>query len=198
MSSEGGVLTYFKDKDWMFILRFLGGSSACVLIVFGLIGVFTLGGLNPKDLVDDVYQVIFGALIIFAELRWVRFLKQFSFLTSFLGLGLFYIFVGGLALDQAWWKIFVALIFITLGLVYVFLFCIRRKIADPNAAPGTANSLQHTDLNGPDHVEEAAKQVIAKQAMKQMFNSNSSKPAAASSSKNFQQFVDEDDAANRA
>jgi len=49
MPGEGGVLTYFKDKGWMFTLRFLGGASACALIVFGLMGVFTLGGLSKSD-----------------------------------------------------------------------------------------------------------------------------------------------------
>jgi len=144
MSSEGGVLTYFRDKDWMFILRFAGGASACVLMIFGMMGIFTLGGLNPKSLIDDIYQVFFGALIILAELRWVRFLKKFSFLTSFLGLGLFYIFVGGLALDQAWWKIFIAMIFMVLGFVYIFLFLIRRRRADPND-PNNSTSTMPAD-----------------------------------------------------
>jgi len=177
------TLHYFKDKSWMFILRFLGGAAACVLIIFGLIGVVTLGGFNPKTLVDDFYQMLFGALIICAEMRWVRFLKQFSFLTSFLGLGLFYIFVGGLALDSGIAMIVMAVIFWALGLVYVGLFCMRRNYSDPNAAPGSANSTQTVDLEAPP-APDSFETKVAKHMIK---------GAVASKASSFKEFVDEDE-----
>jgi len=52
-----------------------------------------------------VYQIIFGLLILIAEARWSGLLKHFKFLTHFLGLGLFYIFVGGLALGSSWYQV---------------------------------------------------------------------------------------------
>jgi hypothetical protein len=52
-----------------------------------------------------VYQIIFGLLILIAEARWSGLLKHFKFLTHFLGLGLFYIFVGGLALGSDWYQV---------------------------------------------------------------------------------------------
>jgi len=42
---------------------------------------------DPKNLVNSIYRVLFGALIILAELRMYKWLKFFSFLTSYFGLG---------------------------------------------------------------------------------------------------------------
>ena len=51
-----------------------------------------------KSIVNDLYRVAFGILIVIAELRLFGLLSWFSFLKAFIGLGGFYIFVGGLAL----------------------------------------------------------------------------------------------------
>lgn len=46
-----------------------------------------------------------GFLILIAELQYVAFLDWFSFLCTLIGLGGFYIFVGGLALGSEWYAI---------------------------------------------------------------------------------------------
>jgi len=78
-------------------LRIIAGI--CGLIVAAL-GIYLLNqsGLNPKSVIHALYQILFGILIIFCELRVERVLKYAKFLTHFLGLGLYYLFVAGLAL----------------------------------------------------------------------------------------------------
>lgn len=63
--------------------------------------------LGAKTVVNDCYRIFFGILIVIAELRLFGLLSWFSFLKSFIGLGGFYIFVGGLALDDAWYEIMI-------------------------------------------------------------------------------------------
>ena len=55
-----------------------------------------------KNCVLDIYRIIFGLLIILAELRLRYLLVWFSFLLYYIGLGFFYFFVGGLALGDNW------------------------------------------------------------------------------------------------
>jgi hypothetical protein len=71
------------------------------------IGIYQLvaGASGPKGFINAIYQIIFGIFIIISELRWKKLLKHFKFLTHFLGLGMFYLFVGGLALGGAWYQI---------------------------------------------------------------------------------------------
>lgn len=61
--------------------------------------------------------------MIVSEMRWIRLLKHFKFLTHFIGLGLFYIFVGGLALGSAWYELGLGISLIILGSVYSMLGC---------------------------------------------------------------------------
>jgi hypothetical protein len=59
-----------------------------------------------KNVVLDVYRIIFGILIIIAELRPLvisrYLLVWFSFMMYYIGLGFFYVFVGGFALGSNW------------------------------------------------------------------------------------------------
>jgi hypothetical protein len=74
-----------------------------------------------------VYQVVFGLLAIVAELRLETVLTHFKFLTHFLGLGAFYVFIGGLALGGSWYDIAVAIILLSVGLLYFAMgLCCRR------------------------------------------------------------------------
>ena len=82
--------------------------------------------------------------MIIAELRWVTLLKYVYFLQHYVGLGLFYIFVGGLILGDSWWMILVAIVLLAVGIVYLLLGCAcRRMVTKPiiprqNGATGGA------------------------------------------------------------
>lgn len=60
------------------------------------------GCILPLCLVSSLLS---GVLIVIAELQFVRLLDWFSFLCTLIGLGGFYIFVGGLALGDEWYAI---------------------------------------------------------------------------------------------
>jgi len=107
-------------------MRVIGFCLGILIIVLGFIGIFTTS-FSPRSFVDNCYQVLFGFLIGLAELRFERALRFFSFLCSYAGLGLFYIFVGGLALGGEWYNYALAVCFLTIGVVYVGLGCCYRK-----------------------------------------------------------------------
>lgn len=74
-----------------------------------------------------MYEIIFGILILIAEARWTGLLKHFKFLQHFIGLGMFYIFVGGLALNQAWYQYVEAILCLVVGVIYLCLGAICCK-----------------------------------------------------------------------
>ena len=93
---------------------------------FVLLAVLPL--LDPRTLIANVYLIIFGIAMIVAELRLVFLLKYCYFLQHYAGLGLFYIFVGGLILNEHWWMVLVAVVLIAVGLVYLLLGCMCRRM----------------------------------------------------------------------
>lgn len=111
---------------WLMTLRVIGGILGILIIVLGFISIFT-GSINPKTVVNACYRILFGILIILAELRMEKWLKFFTFLTSYLGLGLFYVFVGGLALGGDWYEIVLAICFLAVGIVYINMGCCYRQ-----------------------------------------------------------------------
>ena len=92
---------------------------------------------DPRTLIANVYLLIFGVAMIVAELRLVVLLKYCYFLQHYAGLGLFYIFVGGLILNEHWWMVLVAVVLLAVGIVYLLLGCMcRRMNPKPIQMPG--------------------------------------------------------------
>ena len=92
--------------------------------------------------------MIFGVIMIIAELRWVTLLKYVYFLQHYVGLGLFYIFVGGLILGDSWWMILVAVVLLAVGIVYLLLGCAcRRMVTKPviPRQPATSGGMMESD-----------------------------------------------------
>ena len=77
-----------------------------------------------------MYRIVFGALIVISEFRWTSLLIWFSFLLHFIGLGAWYIFVGGLALSGQWYDIVMAIILCAIGFGYCSLGCCCRGMQD--------------------------------------------------------------------
>lgn len=126
----------FAKLPWMVMLRCIGGAAGAVLTALGIYHMFTFV-LAPKTFVDSFYQILFGLLIIFSELRWKKIVfKWFGFLTSFLGLGLFHVFVGGIALGDAWYEIVLTIFFCSCGGIYILLGCGCRKMFPEGLALG--------------------------------------------------------------
>jgi len=118
--------------SYMLMLRVTGGICGVLVFVLGIILLATTHSSDPKIYVNGLYQIIFGLLIVVAEIRVAVILHWFSFLTSYVGLGLSYIFVGGLALGNNWYEIVLAIVMCTLALVYIFYGCCYQGSTDPN------------------------------------------------------------------
>jgi COPI associated protein len=76
----------------------------------------------------DLYRIIFGLLIMIAELRLKRLLVWFSFLLYYIGLGLFYVFVGGLASGSEWYEYIIAIIAVIIGFTYCAVGCMCSNV----------------------------------------------------------------------
>jgi len=130
MSGNEPVAPVKSSSKWMTMLRAAGAICGCFSIAVGLYQLIT-SVLNPRSIINGAYQIIFGLLILIAEARWSGLLKHFKFLTHFLGLGLFYIFVGGLVLGGEWYQYAEAILCLAVGSVYLLLGVACRTMAEP-------------------------------------------------------------------
>eukprot|EP00771_Trimastix_marina_P000031 gnl/Trimastix_PCT/1026.p1 GENE.gnl/Trimastix_PCT/1026~~gnl/Trimastix_PCT/1026.p1 ORF type:complete len:150 (+),score=27.38 gnl/Trimastix_PCT/1026:79-528(+) len=128
------------------ILRVITILAGPALMVLGILGVVTLGGFNIAAIFLSAYVIIFGAVIILAELKWVRFLRWFTFLLNRRGRACFYIFVGTLCFgfrgsSTTVFGIIVGVCVLIVGasqLVFSFIDNDKAAVpgqADPQAAP---------------------------------------------------------------
>ena len=112
-------------------MRLTGGLLGLVVLALGIYLLVTLS-LNPRTALNAVYEIIFGLLMVVAECRWTRMLRLFYFMQHFIGLGMFYIFVGGLSLGGTWYEYVVAGVCFALGLVYFTLGLGCRRMGREN------------------------------------------------------------------
>jgi hypothetical protein len=108
------------------VLRVLGTCCGLTIVALGLYNLIAPVDTTLQPVVNDIYRIIFGFLIVFAEFRWNRLLVWFSFLLNFIGLGGWYIFVGGLALGDSSWEIAMAIILCSVGVIYCGLGCMCK------------------------------------------------------------------------
>jgi len=90
------------------------------VIILGIVGFLTIT-LDPRVVINNAYRIIFGTLMIICELRITSLLRHFFFLQHFLGLGAFYIFVGGILLASTWYYFLVAGVVFAVGFGYCIL-----------------------------------------------------------------------------
>lgn len=104
MSSTGGSCACIKSDGFRRFIGFLGISCAAAI---GTIAVFNIKD-DPSfhDVVFGIYQIIFGLLLILAEFKIRNLLHWFYFMTPYIGLGLFYIFVALYAITEKKWYVY--------------------------------------------------------------------------------------------
>lgn len=117
-------------KRFINFLRVVGFTVGGLTVALGFIGLIVLGGLNPRNVINDIYQIIFGLLILLVELRLKSLLVYFKFLTHYIGAGFFYVFLGGLSLGSSWYMIAVGAAEIALGAIYLLLGMFNRQMYD--------------------------------------------------------------------
>jgi len=113
------------------ILRITGILVGLVNIALGIYELATFS-LDPRSAINAIYSILFGSFMIICEARWVKVLHHFYFLQHFLGLGAFYLFVGGLALGGTWYQYAVAGCCIGVGIVYFTLGLGCRRMGHEN------------------------------------------------------------------
>lgn len=128
-----------KNSTLINILRVIGALVGAAISALGVYAI-VLNHSDVKTVVNALYQIIFGLLIITAELRFIKLLVWFSFLVTFIGLGGFYIFVGGLALGSDWWEILIAVISCAVGLIYCSFGCCCKSIEKDDESIAIAKS----------------------------------------------------------
>jgi len=110
-------------RVFIICVRIFGSLCGCAIIVLAILD-FVNQVTDAKTIVNDIYRLIFGFLIILAELRFDRVLRRFfQFLIYSIGLGAFYMFVGGLALTSEPLQITIACIFCFVGMIYCAFGC---------------------------------------------------------------------------
>ena len=114
----------------IYSLRGMGMAVGGVLIALGIY--YLVSGTDRDSSVDtttiknvvlDVYRVIFGLLLIVAELRVKYLLVCFSFLIYYIGLGFFYVFIAGFALGSEWYEYVIAIVAGCVGGMYCVVAC---------------------------------------------------------------------------
>ena len=83
---------------------------------------------DVRVIVLDIYRIVFGLLIMLAELRLKHLLVWFSFLLYYIGLGLFYVFVGGLTAGSNWWEWVIAIVAVVVGCTYCAVGCLCSDV----------------------------------------------------------------------
>jgi len=98
-------------------------------MIIGGVFLFIAGGFQP--LVIGIYTVLFGAAVIVLEFKSaVQLEKYCSFLFSFFGRGLFYIFVGCIILSGGVYHILSGVIVISAGILYCVLEYSKFELPD--------------------------------------------------------------------
>ncbi|KAK9472347.1 Golgi apparatus membrane protein TVP15 [Dipodascopsis tothii] len=98
------------------IVNFIVGA----LMVLGGISMFF--PISFRAVITAIYTVLFGAMVILAEFALPEnVIKYASFLLSFLGRGLFYLFVGATILAPGALRIVAGSIAMIVGVVYIIL-----------------------------------------------------------------------------
>jgi len=125
-----------RQQDlFIMVLRGVGFIVGGVIVALGIY--FLASGTDTsegsvgdemKNTILDIYRIIFGALIMLAELRMRHLLIWFSFMLYYIGLGFFYVFVGGLALGSQWYEYVLAIVACCLGFAYCGVACMCSEV----------------------------------------------------------------------
>jgi hypothetical protein len=107
--------------------RGLGCLGACGVAAIGVLGLIN-GDDSSQTVIQatvrNIYRILFALLIILAEARLYKVLVLFTFLRTWIGRGVFYIFVGTLSIGDKWWEKYAfGPLMAAVGLFFIFVPC---------------------------------------------------------------------------
>ena len=117
-------MTPEHQTQLILLLRIFGFCIGAAISALGVYVIASGRDTDVRDVVLDLYRIVFGLLIMVAELRLKRLLVWFSFLLYYIGLGLFYVFVGGLAGGSEWYEYIIAIVAVVIGFTYCAVGCL--------------------------------------------------------------------------
>jgi hypothetical protein len=95
-----------------------------VLIGLGVFNYATVSISDPMHVILPFYYIVFGLLMIAAEVGAKYITEQFKFVENYIGRGLFYIFVGSLCLTgSSPFQYVVAAVMLVTGFIYLCCYC---------------------------------------------------------------------------
>jgi hypothetical protein len=113
----------FARKLWS--PRFLlvsGLTVAAGLFTEGIL-CFVLCSPNVRTFILSFYYLVFAVISIACELQTEFMSKYVRLLLTFSGKGLWYLFLGTIAIGSEWWSVFIAIFLIMLGLLNSYAGC---------------------------------------------------------------------------
>lgn len=117
-------------KKWKAINKALGFTAAGLLILYGILS-FTVMTTQINYLILQIYYFLFAGLILLGEFNVKSTLQMFGFLGNLFGKGLFIVLLGISMFAEAFTlKMIVAILLVVIGVVYMGLFFIPRRITD--------------------------------------------------------------------
>jgi len=126
----------------MRFMRVIGACAGVALLVVGIVGLISPSS-DPRVIIRDIYDILFGIMAVICELRIRRLLTtHFYFLTHFFGLGMFYCFIGGLALSGSWWTYIIGGILVGVGVIYLMLGLLNQNMDKEDGWTGASKAAQ--------------------------------------------------------
>ena len=144
--SSGAPKKSLVARLGMPFLRLLGGACGCTVIALGAYDI-SKDDHDLRVIVNNIYRIVFGLLIIASEFRARKLLTWFSFFTYFVGMGAFYIFVGGLAMGTAWYEVTIAVVLCFVGVMYLGSACACAEYAPENDKSEDLVAAKSSDSN---------------------------------------------------
>eukprot|EP00299_Pterocystis_sp_00344_P010211 c4512_g1_i1.p1 GENE.c4512_g1_i1~~c4512_g1_i1.p1 ORF type:complete len:167 (+),score=10.38 c4512_g1_i1:31-531(+) len=121
--------------NWPLTLRVLSVLCAIGVIITALFGfAATIVKDFPAGFIINMYLVLFSVMIIIGELRVRALMNRFQFLQTFLGRGIFYIFVGTICfMYPSIGNIVVGVVITANGAIHIFHFIIQSDAVKQEA-----------------------------------------------------------------
>ncbi|KAK9476398.1 Golgi apparatus membrane protein TVP15 [Lipomyces japonicus] len=107
------------DSDIASPFRIVNLVIGSLIVLGGIASFFPLGF---RSVIIAIYTILFGSLVILAEFSLPSQIGRYaSFLLSFIGRGLFYIFLGAIILAPGALRIVAGAVIILVGVIFVVL-----------------------------------------------------------------------------